>query len=62
MKLPMLIIAKEFVPANHRLATRKVYAAMDAAHHIFTDRSARRLILLDIAAIIFEDAIDNPNT
>ena len=62
MKLPMFIIAKEFVPANHRFAARKMNAAMDTAHHIFADRSAWRLILLNVAVITFEDAIDNPNT
>lgn len=56
----MLIGAKKLTMANDAFAPRLIYAALDAAHHIFARQILRLVILLDVARTAFEKTINNP--
>ena len=57
----MLIRAKKFVLAEDRLAARQMHTAMHTTHHIFAGLGARSAVLLNAAAIILEDAVNDPS-
>jgi hypothetical protein len=60
VELTMLIGAKGFTVADDAFAPRQMHSAMGTAHHILAGFMFWRVLLLDSAAIAFDEAVNNP--
>ncbi|MBU1977607.1 MAG: hypothetical protein KJ958_00400 [Gammaproteobacteria bacterium] len=60
MELAMLIGAKGFTMTDDAFASRKMHAAMGAAHHILASFRFCCVLLPDPAAIALDEAVNNP--
>ncbi|GAO37756.1 hypothetical protein SCT_3192 [Sulfuricella sp. T08] len=62
MKLAMLIGAKRYTVTDDAFAPRQMHSAMGATHHVLAGFEFWSVLLLDPAAIAFDEAVNNPRT
>ena len=57
----MLFGAKALASADDAFAPRQMHSAMGATHHVLAGSVCRRFFPLDLAAMAFDEVVNNPD-